>query len=383
MKIGLDVRFLDEPQPSGVEVFGLGVLWGLARVDAHHEFTLYGAAPELRAPFALGTRFRYRRVPEGICRSQYCWAQFQLPPGVRDDGIDVMLFAAHRTFMHSRPCPSLSTIFDLGFRLFPDSFPRLTALKFRILTQACARRSARLLAISESTKRDLMRLYGVPPDRIDVIYCGLDVREANPTVADAGALLAEVGVTEPYFLHVGVLQPRKNIGGLLDAFAEFKRRRPGKEMLVLVGKSGWKVTDLEARLRDDPACRAHVRWIGYADQALKWRLYERARCLVFPSLYEGFGIPALEAMSKGTPVLYADRSSLPEVVADAGLPFDPENREQMVEAMIRIADDDALRDALSRRGRERAELFSWERTASAILASVAAVHADHRRKSSQ
>ncbi|MHB8619731.1 MAG: glycosyltransferase family 4 protein, partial [Chloroflexota bacterium] len=209
------------------------------------------------------------------------------------------------------------------------------------------------------TADDLMRFYGLPASKIEVIYAAADRRFRRIDRQAAEQLLAGVDVPRPFILTVGTLEPRKNLARLLDAFSSLDL----PHHLVAAGARGWLYEDLEARLR-----RAGVVVLDRVSDDQLVALYNLADLFVYPSLYEGFGLPPLEAMSCGTPVAASNRSSLPEVVGQAGLLFDPEDTAAIATALARLVGDHALRAELAEAGRLQAARFSWPDSAGRLKA---------------
>jgi glycosyltransferase involved in cell wall biosynthesis len=221
--------------------------------------------------------------------------------------------------------------------------------------------AVRLLVPSAATARDLVELYGVEPERVAVIPLGVEP-PAEPDRAGARRLLGDLGVRGPFLLAVGTLEPRKNLPRLLAAFGEVTDELPDHH-LVVVGPVGW-----------GPALRptwesVRVKLAGPVGDATLHALYQAADGLAYPSLYEGFGLPVLEAMAHGVPVLTSDRSSLPEVAGDAALLVDPVDRGAIAKGLVRLVGDGALRRRLAAAGRRRAAGFSWPATAAATWAA--------------
>jgi glycosyltransferase involved in cell wall biosynthesis len=222
-----------------------------------------------------------------------------------------------------------------------------------------------VIAVSESTKRDLVERYGLSPDRIDVVYNGVDA-SFQPVPADqVNAFRTREGLPERFILFVGTLEPRKNVVRLIEAYARLPEGRPA---LVLVGSKGWLYDDIFARV-EALSLKEKVRFAGYvsADALPYW--YNAAELLAYPSLYEGFGLPPLEAMACGTPVVTSTASSLPEVVGDAALLVDPTDVEALSVAIEKVLSDEDLRRQMQAAGLAQAQHFSWETAARGTLES--------------
>jgi glycosyltransferase involved in cell wall biosynthesis len=288
------------------------------------------------------------------------------PPGA--------LFVPSHVVPLVHPRRTAVTVHDLGYLYYPQAHTRLSRLYLDLSTRFSARAARRIIAISEATKRDLMASYHVPAAKISVVYHGRDP-DYRPVRDEAAleAAAAKYGVKRPFCLHVGTLQPRKNLGVLVEAWGLLRERMDAPPGLLLAGKRGWLYDSLfqEVKAR---GLTDLVTFADYVDQADLPALYSGALALTFPSLYEGFGLPALEAMSCGTPVIASAASSLPEVVGGAGILLDPLRPEPWAEAVERMARDRDLRESLSAKGLERARLFTWERCARETLSALLAMN---------
>jgi glycosyltransferase involved in cell wall biosynthesis len=223
------------------------------------------------------------------------------------------------------------------------------------------RRADRIIAISHATQRDLIAAYDVPPEKVTVIHEAADPRFQPQPPEAVEAVRTRYGLPERYLLSVGTIEPRKNLTRLLEAF-EALHAEGLTDALVVVGGRGWLYDDFFARLERSPA-REAVLFPGYVPDADLPPIYAGAQALAFPSLYEGFGLPVLEAMACGAPVACSNTSSLPEVAGDAALLFDPHDVTAITQALHRLLSDDTLHADLQQRGRGRAATFSWDRVA--------------------
>jgi glycosyltransferase involved in cell wall biosynthesis len=290
------------------------------------------------------------------------WVTLRRPalPGGLLDRLDLV----HATSAAVPPTggrPLVATVHDLAFRHFPNAYPAAGRRYHERSARIVADEAARVLVPSEATARDLAELYGVDRSRITITPLGVEI-PAEPDRAGAERLLRDLGVRGPFLLAVGTLEPRKNLPRLLDAFGVVSEELPGHWMVV-VGPVGWG-----PRLR--PTWDSvRVKLAGPVGDALLHALYQAADGLAYPSLYEGFGLPVLEAMANGTPVLTSDTSSLPEVAGDAALLVDPQDRSAIAAGLVRLAGDDELRRRLVEAGRRRAAGFTWRATAAATWAT--------------
>jgi glycosyltransferase involved in cell wall biosynthesis len=261
--------------------------------------------------------------------------------------------------------PAVATIHDLGYRIFPETHPRSQRLYLEWSTLHNARRSRKVLADSQATREDLSRFYGIDAQKVQVVYPGVD-----PTlgpVTDEGALAAvrtEYGLPPSYLLYLGTLQPRKNLARLVQAYAE-SGVAPD---LVLAGKAGWlsrPILDTISALPSFVSRKIHLP--GFIADEDKAALLSGATALLYPSLYEGFGFPILEAQACATPVLTAANSSLPEVAGEGALLVEAENTEMIASGIRRIVGDQALRSTLVARGLANVRRFTWEQAAQETL----------------
>jgi len=228
------------------------------------------------------------------------------------------------------------------------------------------RRASHIIAVSEAARRDLMAAYGVPSEKITVIYEAADPRFCRQSAVTVASALARYDLPARYLLFVGTIEPRKNLGRLLAAFERIYREGLS-DALVIVGKRGWLYDDFFAALEHSPV-REHVIFPGFVPDADLPAVYTGAQALVLPSLCEGFGLPVLEAMACRTPVICSNTSSLPEVAGDAALLVDPTHVDEIAGAITRVLTDSALHAQMRVRGEEQAARFSWERTAEETLA---------------
>lgn len=257
------------------------------------------------------------------------------------------------------PCPVVLTIHDLSFIRFPALFRPSNRLYLAVSARLSARRARRLIAVSSHAATEAVCLLGVPRKQIDVVHNGVDPSFRPLSAQEVAAFRTTRGLPERHLLHIGTLEPRKNLVRLVEAFG---RVRDSDMCLVLVGGRGWLYRELFAKV-EDLQLGSKVCFVGYVPDEELPLFYNAAHSLVYPSLYEGFGLPVLEALACGTPVLTSNRSSLPEIAGDAALLVDPCSVDDIAAGMQRLMKDEALRQELRERGLARARQFSWQRTA--------------------
>jgi alpha-1,3-rhamnosyl/mannosyltransferase len=264
--------------------------------------------------------------------------------------------------------PVVATVHDLAWRRFPQTHPRQRVRAYERSFAAALRRTTHFITVSRAIAAELVELFGVPSGRVTVTPEAARPVFSPREAPQCAATLAAHGLSyRGFLLSVGTLEPRKNIERVLAAYSGLGDGLRRKLPLVLVGMRGWLAAGLEGQLA--PLVHSgEVRVLGYVDDVALAALYASTRMLIYPSLYEGFGLPPLEAMASGTPVIVSNASSLPEVVGDAGIQVDPHDVDALRSAVNRLAEDDALWEALRSSGLARAAQFSWRRCAEETLA---------------
>jgi glycosyltransferase involved in cell wall biosynthesis len=255
--------------------------------------------------------------------------------------------------------PTVITVHDLSFMRFPDALSTARRTYLRTFTRLSCQRASKIIAVSESTRRDLIHLLDVPPDKIAVVTSG--VSEAFKPL-DAEAFRREKKLPEKFFLFLGTLEPRKNLAMLVRAYEALPDTLKQEVHLVLAGGKGWDYDDIFAAVRSDT-----VHFPGYISQDELPLWYNAATALVYPSIFEGWGLPVVEAMACGCPTLVSNVSSLPEAAGDTGMLLPPDDEASWTTAMRRAIEDDEWRQQSAVAGIERAAKFTWQATASATV----------------
>ena len=284
------------------------------------------------------------------------WEQMIWPLLTRRLDLDLLHSMAFVTpFFSNRP--TVVTVFDLSFIHQPDSFPTLQRLYLTSQTKRSCAQARRVITISESGRRDVQQYLEVPVSRIDVVTPGVEESYRPLPSAEVEAFRQQQNLPKRFILHVGTLQPRKNILKLIDAFA---RLNEPDLYLVLIGGKGWSFEEIFARV-EELGIVDRVQFTGYVpDEALPY-WYNAAMLFVFPSLYEGFGMPVVEAMACGTPVITSNTSSMPEAAGEAGLLFDPHDSEELADRIHTVLHDPDLAATMRSMGPKQALKFSWEK----------------------
>lgn len=369
--VGLDAQLLN----LAGNYRSAGISWYIYHLIQHLEpapdlqYTLFLSDPRARFDHCVIAR---SRLPTHQPIVRIFWEQALQPFALRRAHIHLLhalAFAGPRIIS----IPWLATIFDLSFMRYPDSFNPLNRIYLTWAVRHAVQRADHLVAISQSTRRDLIELCDAAPERVSVIYCGKDAA-FNPATDRAAldAWRAARGVPDKMILFVGTIEPRKNIARLLRAFARAKRAARLPHTLVLIGARGWKYREVDETLARENLAR-DVMFVGYVPQDELPRWYQAADLFVYPSLYEGFGMPPLDAMASGVPVITSNAASLPEVVGDAALQVPPTDEAALADAIVRAVTDDALRAQMCARGLVQAAQFSWERAARATTALYRAI----------
>lgn len=252
--------------------------------------------------------------------------------------------------------PTVVTVYDLSFVHYPDRFPFLQRVYLTTQTRQSCQRAQRVITISESSREDVHRFYGIPLSRIDAVVPGVEAHYRPLPAAEVDAFRQRQGLPDRFILHVGTLQPRKNIPTLIEAMALLSDEIP----LILVGGKGWLYDEIFARITQ-LGLQKRVHFAGYVpdDDLPLW--YNAAALLVFPSVYEGFGLPVVEAMACGTPVVAAHTSSIPEAAGDAGILFAPHDVKQLAQGITAVLTDLDLAAVMRTKGLQQARRFSWKR----------------------
>jgi glycosyltransferase involved in cell wall biosynthesis len=311
-------------------------------------------------------RLSASRLPTHRAPVRIAWEQTVLPVAARRARADV-LFCPVNVRPLAAPCPTVVTIHDLIFLRHPQAFHPLKRLYLTALTGWSARHAAHVIAVSDSTRQDVLDLLGVPPERVTTVHNGVSERFVPASDEAKRDFLDRHGVTGRVVLYVGTLEPRKNLTVLLQSFASFAGK-PGMEDVTLVigGSKGWYYDEIFATAeRLGLAAGGRVRFLGRVpdDDLPLW--YNVATVFAYPSLYEGFGLPALEAMACGTPVVVSSTPALLEVVGDAGIIAAPEDTGGWAAALERLLAGGPEAEQLRERGLRRASEFTWERSAAA------------------
>jgi len=360
MLIGVDASRAVMPRAAGVGRYSRELIVAMARAS-EHRFRLYvnGASAPAWARLA-NLEWCDLPFPRLWTHVRLSWEMLRQAP-------EALFVPAHVAPL-AHPQATVTTVHDLGYIRFPECHPAGQRLYLRLSTLWSVRTSAAVLADSQATKDDLVRLLRVPPTRVSVAYPGVSNEFAPASKEAVLAVRRRYSLPDSYLLYVGTIQPRKNIARLLLAHS----RTPEAPPLVMAGSPGWLSRDLVDTIdRSQP----RLRRLGFVPDDDLPAVMSGALALLLPSLYEGFGMPVLEAMACGVPVLASRTSSLPEIVGEAGLLVDPLSVEDIALGLRRLCTDGALLSFLREAGLERAKSFTWDACAAVALKAIEAASA--------
>ena len=378
MIIGIDIRMLARGTKSGVEEYIINLLSNMLRLDSNIKYKLFYNGykkVELEYDFLKLSNVTLKefKIPNRLFdfSSQY----FNYPK--IDNllgGVDIFFSPHIFSAPVSKNCKVVTTFHDLSFENHKEFY---SASKnywhFSMNPKSQAQRSNKIIAVSESTKKDLIKIYKIEAEKIKIIYSGINqVFSIKYSVSSISKIKEKYNLPEKYILYLGTLEPRKNIIGLIKAFEilNAKYRIPNtKYHLVIAGSKGWLYEDIFKTVQNSPV-KNDIIFTGFVENKDKSALYDLADLFVYPSFYEGFGFPPLEAMTAGTPVITSNFSSLPEAVGNAAIMVNPYNLDELAKAIEMILTDEKLRDVLIKRGFEQTKKFSWQNCAEKTLELV-------------
>jgi glycosyltransferase involved in cell wall biosynthesis len=368
MRIAFDIRRLND---FGIGTYIHNLILNLAALDQLNEFVLVGY-PEEREEFPhLPPNFSFLL---DHTKGSGLWAEWQLGRALRQRGIE-LLHTPHFRVPRFLPCRSVITVHDCVHILFPNyATSHREYERGRRATLRAIHNSSHILTVSDATRRDLIRLFHVPEIKVTVVYNAIDERTVlSSSQGDQKHLLERYQIQDPFLLYAGNIRPHKNVARLIEAFSVLKTELRADEQwknlkLLIIGDELSKHQVLRRTVARS-GVQHDVRFLGFVSTETLTQFYKCAHVFVFPSLYEGFGLPPLEAMANGTPVLTSNVSSLPEVVGDAALLVNPENVFEIARGLKHLILDAHLREELIQKGYAQARKYSWKKAAELVLAT--------------
>ena len=372
MIIGIDASRAQRARRTGTERYSLEIIRHLLRLDraVEHQWRLYLDRPVAADLFAApGAVDRALNLETRILQSMPIWTHRQLGREVRRHPPDVLFVPAHVIPLHAsrrRHPPSVVTVHDLGYRKAGAMHTPAQRLHLELSTRWNVYSARRVICVSQATARDVARHYGRKQETLDVIYEATAPAKVR-SAAQLAATRRRYGLDEPYLYFVGTIQPRKNLVRLIQAYALFRRRSALDWPLVLTGQPGWKQDPIMQAI-GETGLEDRIKLTGYVPEEDAADLLAAAHLFCYPSLFEGFGLPVLEAQQRGIPVMTSNNSALPEIGGDGALYVNPLDVEEIADAMLALSTDEALRKRLIAAGHENVKRFSWEKAAQETLA---------------
>jgi glycosyltransferase involved in cell wall biosynthesis len=353
MKIAIDAR-PTQGSFTGDATYWRGFINGLIQLDSPDEYHLYYLS-RLKQPERIDKSNIHQSIK--YAPNWRMWTLFTFPSAIRFDKIDLThVQYSLPPFVSGK---IITSIHDVSFKRHPEFFSKKDAFILDMGVKRACRRADRILAISEYTKSEICSLYTVDEKLVDIVYPGIDDIFYPRSKSESKSMMElKYGVNDPFILSLGVIQPRKNLPRLLEGYALSKNETGIKHKLVIAGKYGWMAEDISAKTAELNISEDVV-FTGYAPYEELPYLYSAADLFVYPSVYEGFGLPPAESMACGTPVITGNKTSLPEVIGDAGLMVDPLRSEEFADAITKVLNDSALYDKLSEAGIKQANKFTW------------------------
>ncbi len=366
MKIGIDAHAA-ERDGSGNCTYIRNLLASLLQLDDRNEYVLYAAnrshpfyqTLEARRPVHI------KEPPFKFLRNPLVRIPLWMALETVKDKLDVLHVQYIAPPFHKGKL--VTTIHDLGFLHVPETFSGWEVLRSKLFVRMTAKKSDKIITGSRFSKQDIVQSYRIAPSRVEVVPLGASSGwEAGMEAKVTEKTVKKYGIRKPYLLSVGRLNPRKNLAALVEAFSLFKKKSSAPHMLVIAGKHDYASPDIIRSVKISPASR-DILFTGFIPGRDLPSLYKEADVFVYPSLFEGVGLPVLEAMSLGTPVITSNSSSLKETAGNAAVLADPSDPASISRAMVRLTGDPALKQLYAGRGMSRAQKFSWRSTAEQTL----------------
>lgn len=365
MKIAVNARFLLPGRLEGIGWYTWEVVRRMAAAHPEDEFWLLFDRP-FDERFRLGGNVKMKVVypPARHPVLWWLWFEVALPRVLKKIGADVF-FSPDNYCSLRASTPTALVMHDVAYVHFPGYIPWLSRQYYRYFMPRYLRRAGRVLTVSEFTRQDLVRSLGIPAEKIDVAYNGpREVFRPLPE-EDRRAARDRYAAGAPYFLYIGAIHPRKNVPRLIRAFDRFKSATGAPHQLLLAGRWAWQTGEVRSAW-EGAGFRDQIKFLGYLDDADLAKALGAAEALTYISLWEGFGLPVLEALYAEVPVVFANTTSLPEVAGAAGIPVDPLSEESIAAAMSRLWSEPALAAELIEKGRLQRRQFNWDRTAAEV-----------------
>lgn len=361
MKIGLNLLFMIPGQVGGTEVFVRNIVETLSKIDNKNTYVLYlnqensnyfGKLPKnfIKVVCKFNAVKRFKRI---------IWEQLVLPVQCYRDRIDVLHSLGYTSPLITH-CPKITTIYDLNYHYFPEDFSILNLLVFKIMIPLVAFFSNIVMVHSYKTKKDMHNVLGIDNKKIKVVYGGVsEIFKKKMTSTDVIKTINKYGIKKPFVFSAARSDPHKNLKSLVYAYDYLIHKYKIKQKLVLLGFHGRGQSELD-KILEKPELKNNVTFTGWVDPIDMPAFYKASDMFVFPSLYEGFGLPLVESMAAGVPLVTSNASCIPEVVGDGGLIVDTKNYKKMGEAMYKVLKSKTFRNTLIKRGIKKSQRYSWD-----------------------
>ncbi|MBF0273651.1 MAG: glycosyltransferase family 4 protein [Nitrospinae bacterium] len=362
MKIGIDCRSLRDSQTSGINTYLKNMVRILGERDTENEYILYCHKD---FDFTLPNQ-RWSKKTGAITQFGNLWLHLELPFWLQKDRID-LFWGALQLLPISLPSniKGVITLYDLVPFIYPETMSNKNLLANKMFLSASLKKARGINTISASTLRDLQERFNLEDKLVKVTHLGVSDNIRPQNLITAQKRVKELySISKPYILTVGTLEPRKNVLGTLKAFEQVADKIP--HHLVIAGGSGWKNSTIAQSIKES-SFNERIHLVGYVEDADLADVYSAASLFIFPSFHEGFGIPPLEAMACGVPVVASNSSSLPEILGDAAVLVDPHNTESISEGIMKILEDPTAPEEYKEKGRLKASAYRWEKTADELL----------------
>lgn len=359
MKIAVNTRFLIKDKLEGIGIYTQEIFKRVATLLPQHEFYfLFDRTPSKEFIFSENIRPVVVSPQARHPFLWYWWFEYVAPKVLKKHKIDLFIspdgYCSLKTTI-----PQIITIHDIGFEHFPEHTPFLVRNYYRHFTPKYCEKATKILTVSEFSKQDIHSRYGIDSNKIEVVHNGFNLSkwEINKNTLSNNTI--------PYFIFVGAVHPRKNVLGLLKAFEEFKHRYNLPHQLMIVGRKSWLYDEVE-NFHQQMNYRNDVIWKEHVQRETLIQLMQHASALIYPSWLEGFGIPIIEAMSMGIPVVTSNVSALPEIADGAAILVNPANITEIADAMYVVITNNELRTQLIAKGKQRAQFFNWDTSAQKV-----------------
>lgn len=362
MIIGIDGNEANLKNRVGVGQYAYNLLLNIYKLDTKNKYIIYLKNPPLKDLPPQRSNWEYR-----VFGPQKLWTKIALPFKLftQKEKLNLFFSLSHYSPAFS-PFPTIPTIHDLGYLQYQSQFTKKDLYQLTNWTKQSIKKAQHIITVSNFSKNEIEKIYKIDPKKISIAFNGVgDIPEISEI--DSKKILAKFKITKPYFLYLGTLKPNKNIPFLIKSFSLYLRSNidDQRSKLVIAGKKGWLFNEIFKTIQEENL-EDKVIFTDYISESEKWALYKNAVCTVIPSLYEGFGIPAIESMKSKTPVITSNIEPFQEVVKNAGLLIDPKNNQDLVDKMIQISNP-KNREKYSNLGFKQAQKFTWVNTAKSVL----------------